>query len=207
MKKILLVIIAIVIIITVVVFLFLSSRGGQGTMVEAIEEVRGARYVEYVIHEDYLLDGAFIFYLKNMNNDSLVLSGEYVKKMLNGKWKWVNGGGHSGTHLSLPHDYDGRSIPFSHQYMRVVEDKQHKIPFPIVFGGISDPSITRLVVRDTQSGLERQVKIIMVNDVFRFYYVYLSETAGYSLDIIAYNGRNEIIYRESVDQGTQTSES
>lgn len=178
--------------------LYLFLNEGKDTIIKAIEEIKGENHVEYVIHEDYFSNGAFVYYLRTAD-DTLVLSSEYVKKTILGKWKWVFGGSHSQSHLSLVDAYSGSGMPISHQFLPVIEKRQYRIPFPVIYGGIVDPAVKRIVVRSHETGLERQAKILPVNDLFQFYYMYVTESEGAKFDILAYDGMNKILYEELID--------
>ncbi len=143
---------------------YVSIRDSKASIVEAVESIRSNHSVQVVVHEQYFNNGAFIYYLKNMNEGSPVISVEYVKSTLNGKWKWVYGGSHSSSKLSLMPDPNDHNRFISAQYLPVVEQKEHRIPHPVLYGGISDPRVTRLVVRDYITELERQVSIITVTE-------------------------------------------
>jgi len=133
-----------------------------------------------------------------MRSGSPILSAEYVKKTWTGEWRWVFGGSHSGSYMES-------GYPVSYQYLPVVAEKRYRVPYPVIYGGIFDPDITRLAVKDDQSGLERQAKIIPVDDRLRLYVVKLTEPQGTKFDLIAYNGKNEMVHAETIDGSAQSS--
>jgi len=200
MRKILVGFMILLVLIFVGIFFYFArtSHDSSDTVIEAIERIRNQGAVEYVIHEDHMEKGVYVYYLRDMNSGSPIVSVEYIRKLRNGKWKWVTGGGHTGTQLSLVNDNNGH-LPLSHQYLPIGE-KKDRIPYPLIYGGISNTNIKRLVVKDYQSGLTRQVNLIDVNYKFKFYYVYVTESQGDKFDLIAYDNGNGIIYKETLEK-------
>jgi hypothetical protein len=166
-------------------YLFISDEPSK-TVVEAIEKQRGLGSVDYIMQQHPVSQGEVIFYLSNINDDQIVVSTEYVRKTWRG-WKWIYGGGHSGSNIQLNSKLPSRN-GFSYQYIRSTEGTEiGSSPFPMIYGVILDPDITRIVVKDYMSGLDRQAKIIEIKDRFKLYYSFLDEPQGKKFEIIGYS--------------------
>lgn len=198
MKKFILSVIIILLVVTGIYVYPLLSEGNE-SMIAAIEEVRNANTVEYIIHEDRFSEGAYVYYLRGLQNESQGLAVEYVKKTWNGRWKWVYGGGHSGTYFTLANSFDQKALSFSSQFLHRTKIKEYQIPFPIVFGGIFDPAIHRVEIIDYTTGMKHQAQIVPYNQFFRMYYVYLSQSYGKKVGIVAYDHQNHVIDEETID--------
>jgi hypothetical protein len=70
----------------------------------------------------------------------------------------------------------------------------------MICGVIVNPNISRIVVRDYQTGLEKQASIIEVSEKFKLYYVFLDESQGLKFDIIAYDQNSNVIKQETINQ-------
>lgn len=170
------------------------------TAVEAINKYRGENSVNYIIHEHQVKDGEIVFYLRNINNGQIVVSYEYVRKTKRG-WKWVYGGGHSGSGLSLnnPGDFLGESL--SYQFTRDLSDTEiGDNPFPMIYGIILNPDISRVVVKDYKNEMEKQATIINIRDKFNLYYVFLDPNQGEKFDIITYSADGKELYTKTIDE-------
>ncbi|MGF7050802.1 hypothetical protein J2T13_005352 [Paenibacillus sp. DS2015] len=55
-------------------FNFITDDSYSNTPINAINKVRGENFVDYVIHEQPTLDGEVIFFLRNINDDQIVVS-------------------------------------------------------------------------------------------------------------------------------------
>lgn len=186
------------------IFNFIKDNGDYSdTPIEAVNKIRGDNSVDYVIHEHAVSDGEVIFYLRNPNDDQIVVSHEYVRKTWRG-WKYIFGGSHAGSGISLIEPDDARGDPFSYQFSRDLSDTEiGKTPFPMLHGIIMNPTIQRVVVKDYITGLERQAAIINLRDKFKLYYVFMDANQGLKFDIITYDNEGQMIYTKTIDDGIQ----
>lgn len=185
---------------------YLQEDDSSPTIVEAIEKARDDNYVSYIIREVAFKDGVVVFFIRKTQDNSIQIVSEYVKKTGKG-WKWGVGGGHSGSNLRLNStDAEAHKQSFTYQYFPITEGTEFgKSPFPMIFGVVLNPDISRMVVKDSNRGLERQAEIVEVNKNFKLYYVFLDQIQGLKFDITGYNGEGLPIDTQSIDEGANSS--
>jgi len=186
-------------------FNYITDYSYGNTPIESINKARGKNFVDYVIHEQSVLDGEIIFFLRKINDDQIVVSYEYVRKTWRG-WKWIYGGGHSGSGMSLIEPSEVLGEPITYHFSN---DQSHteigKTPFPMLHGIILNHDIKRVVVKDYKSGLERQAQIINIRDNFNLYFLFIDSNQGKKFDIITYNISGQKIYTKTIDEGLSSS--
>lgn len=202
MKKLIILILILILIIGLGIYLtsYWSNNNYSKTAIDAINKYRGEDSVNYLIHEHQVEDGELIFYLRNINDGQIVVSFEYVMKTNKG-WKWVNGGGHSGSGVSLDNPNDALGKPITNQFagdLRNVEDGDQS--FSMIYGIILRPNISRIVIKDYINGMEKQARIIHIRDKFNLYYVLLDSNQGQKFDIVAYSIDGKELYRETINE-------
>lgn len=187
-------------------YTYRSYDTSNATIVGAIEEMRGEDKVEYIVHEDRTPQGAFLYYLRTDGDGSPLVHSDYVEKTLFDRWKWVFGGMHGGFDLSLVDPYEEeRGVPFSSQFLPILEVEKHKLPYPVVFGGLSDPGISRVVVSDSETGSQHEATIIPYNDHFRLYFAYLNGSDLWKVKIDAFDEHGTMIDTETIEHPLQSS--
>jgi hypothetical protein len=208
LKKILLIGLLIAIcVVSYLIYILKYEKDYSPTAIEAINKVRGDSAVNYLIHEHPVEDGKVIFYLRNINDNQIVVSHEYIRKSYRG-WKWIFGGGHSGSGVSLINPSEVLGDPITYFYSNdLIEKEVGETPFPLIHGIILNPEISRVVVKDSHSGLERQATIINVRDKFNLYYVFLDSNQGEKFDIKLFDREGHELAVKTIDENPQISSS
>ncbi|MBB6634898.1 hypothetical protein [Cohnella thailandensis] len=200
-----------------------EKEASSPTAVEAIERVRDD-YLDYVVHEEAVDGGKVVFYL-HYHDNGFVLQADYAKKTRYG-WKYVFGGGFGGSGMErqegaqpMPEDPDRAKesyLNLLHMYIpSTVGTEFGRTPFPMYMGAILDPEVTSVVVTSVEDGLEKQAKIVTVDDYFRIYFVFLDESQGLKLKVTTYDGDGRKLQEVERDEsashgfesGTQASAS
>jgi hypothetical protein len=204
LKRILLVIALLLICLcTYLGYLYLREDDSSKSIVEAIEKARGDNYVNYIIHQQPVNNGMMVFFLRNFNDGQIQVSSGFVKKTRQG-WKWSYGGSFGATNVRLdlsPEEAKGES--FYSSYFPSTTGTEYDSPFPMIYGVILNPDISRIVVRDYITGLERQTDVVEINKHFKLFYVLIDDAQGKNFDIIAYDHDGGILRTETIDQGLQ----
>ncbi|GAB6931098.1 hypothetical protein JCM10914A_50810 [Paenibacillus sp. JCM 10914] len=185
-------------------YAYIQDDEAKPTPVEAIEVVRGEGYVDYIIHQQPADEGEIIFFLRNIKDDNVVVNAEYVQKTRRG-WIWGFGGGFTSSdpRINLPHA-DAQYSTFSMMYLPSTKGSDMFVsPFPMVWGTSSEPGVSRVVVKDYNTGLEKQATTVKVSDLFTLFYVLIEEDQGLKFDIIAYDGNGKELAREIIDEGNR----
>jgi hypothetical protein len=136
----------------------------------------------------------------------ILIASEYVKKTRSG-WKWVTGGGHSGSNLRLDlTDAEASKQSLTNVYFPSTDGTGFgKSPFPMIFGVVLNPEISRMVIKDSNQRLERQAEIVEVNKNFKLYYVFLDPNQGKKFDITGYNESGTVVKAEAIDESVNFS--
>lgn len=179
-------------------FLHFRDGGSSDTVVEAIEKARDVGYVNYIIHEHPVQDGVVVFFLRNMNDGQISVNSEYVRRTRQG-WIWGYGGGFSGSNVRLDlTEEEARKESFQSAFFHSTEGTEFDSPFPMIYGVILNPDITRIVIKDYVKKLERQANIVEVNRNFKLFYLLLEQ--GGKFDITAYEEDGKVIKVELIDE-------
>jgi hypothetical protein len=173
---------------------------GSPTVVEAIEKIREPGYVSYMIHEHQIAAGEVAFFLRKTSSGGYTIAAEYVRKVGNG-WKWGYGGsfGASNYHPGLS-DAEARKESFTAIYLPGTEGTEFgSTPFPMYYGIILHPDISRIVVKDS-TGYEKQAQIVPVEQNFKLFYVFMDASQGTKFEITAYDPSGNIVRRVTQDE-------
>ncbi|OPA75282.1 hypothetical protein BVG16_22050 [Paenibacillus selenitireducens] len=171
----------------------LNSNYSQ-TPMEAIEKARGDNFLEHIVQQQPVSDGEVVFYLRPINNDQVVVSADYVRKTWRG-WKWVTGGGHSGSGISLVKPDMSLGEPLSYQLIIT----RAEADFRVLFGVILDPDITRVVVKGDRSRIQTPVNMIELRDHLRFYDVVLPYNLEESIELEAFDSQGRSRFTTMID--------
>ena len=178
-----------------------SSSDSSPTVIAAIEKQRGSGYVSYMIHEYAVSNGEVAFFLRNMPNGWINIGAEYVNKTSKG-WRWGIGGSFGASNIRLGlNDTEARKETFHAVYFPSSEGSGFgSSPFPMYYGVVINPDITRISVKDNMTGLEKQAEIITVERNLRLFYVFVDKAQGTKFDIIGYAVDGSIKHKETTDE-------
>lgn len=177
-----------------------GSTDSSPTAIAAIEKQRGSGYVSYMIHEHFVPDGEVAFFLRYMPNNQINIGAEYVKKMSKG-WNWGFGGSFSSSNVRLGlNDTEARKETFHVEYFPSTEGSYGNSPFPMFYGVVLNPDITRITVKDNMTGLEKQAEVIEVERNLKLFYVFVDKAQGTKFDIIGYAVDGSIKHKETTDE-------
>ena len=172
---------------------FKNLQGSSNTVVGAINNgLNGVSFgpVNYLIKELPINGGKIVFYIRNINDNQIVLDIRYVKKTLDG-WKVTSYGGEmGGSSISYhPSERAINGMPILQMYL----PKSNGVNLnPMIVGTIADPNTSEIVIKN-KSGLERQANMIKVNDAFKIFYQFVNGKVGNPYNIIAYNSEGTVI--------------
>jgi len=183
-----------IIVMTTIAFIMLryAGNGTSRTVLEAIEAVRGEGIIDYVIHERETSGGVLVFYLRMDDDGQVVTCVEFVRKVGKG-WKWVHGGGHSHSSIRMNlTDEEAGNAFFSAELSLPGGLRMDREPFPLVYGVVVHPEISRIVVEDRHTGMLRQADIVEITDKFKLYYTMLGTlqshgSQGQGWNVIGYD--------------------
>lgn len=177
-----------------------SSTDSSPTAIAAIEKQRDSGYVSYMIHEHVVPNGEVAFFLRNMPNEQINIGAEYIKKTSKGWNRGFGGGiGASKDWLGLT-DTEARKKTFHAGYLPSTEGSYGSSPFPMFYGVVLNPDITRITVKDYMTGLEKQAEIIEVEQNFKLFYVFVDKAQGTKFDIIGYTVDGSIKHKVTTDE-------
>jgi len=178
-----------------------SSSDASITAIAAIEKVRGAGFVSYMIHEHLVPGGEVAFFIRNMPNDQIDINAEYVKKTSKG-WNWGYGGGFGATNVRMGlSNTEARKETFRVEYFPSTAGSSFgSSPFPMFYGVVLNPDITRMTVKDYLTGLEKQAEIIEVERNFKLFYTFVDQAQGTKFDVIGYAADGTVIHKETTDE-------
>ncbi|AJY76489.1 hypothetical protein [Paenibacillus beijingensis] len=154
-----------------------------------------------MIHEHVVPDGEVAFFIRNMPNDRINIGAEYVKKTSKG-WNLRFGGGFGASNVTLGlSDTEARKETFHAEYFFSTEGSSYgRSPFPMFYGVVLNPDITRMTVKDYMTGLEKQAELIEVERNFRLFYVFVDKAQGTKFDIMGYAADGTIKHKETTDE-------
>ena len=183
-----------------------SNSDSSPTVIAAIEKQRGSGYVSYMIHEYAVSDGEVAFFLRNMPNNWINIGAEYVNRTSKG-WRWGFGGSFGASNIRLGlNDTEARKETFHAEYFPSTEGSGFgSSPFPMYYGVIVNPDITRITVKDKMTGLEKQAEIIAVERNFKLFYVLFDKAQGKKFDIIGYSADGSIKHKETTDEAVEAA--
>jgi hypothetical protein len=175
--------------------------GSSPSAVAAIEKQRGLGYVSYMIHEHAIPDGEIAFFIRNMPNDRINIGAEYVRKTSKG-WNlgWGGSFGASNIRLGLS-DVEAGQETFHAEYFSSTEGSEYgSSPFPMFFGVILNPDISRMTVKDYVTGMVKQAEIIEVERNLKLFYVLVDKTQGTKFDITGYAADGSVKHKKTTDE-------
>lgn len=184
---------------------FKNLQGSSNTVVGAINNgLNGVSFgpVNYLIKELPINGGKIVFYIRNINDNQIVLDIRYVKKTLDG-WKVTSYGGEmGGSSISYrPSERAINGMPILQMYL----PKSNGVNLnPMIVGTIADPNTSEIVIKN-KSGLERQANMIKVNDAFKIFYQFVNGKVGNPYNIIAYNSEGTVIKEKNLNFIAQSS--
>lgn len=204
-RQVLLISLVVICLSTIFGYFYLQDEDSSASVVEAIEKVRGDNYVDYIIHQQPVENGELVFFLRNIHDGQVQVVSEFVKKTWKG-WKWGYGGsfGASNVRLDLTQE-EAKRETFCSQYLPSTKGAEFDSPFPMIYGIVLNPDFSRIVVKDYVTGLEKQTKLVEVNENFRLFYVLLDDVQGKKFDIIAFDRFGGILHTVTIDEGFQNN--
>lgn len=144
-----------------------------------------------ILQKEFLENGVIVFHIPNIMGDDdakSTLGAEYVSHTL---WGWevsYKGGSYS----------SGISQTMYYQYF----PKTTNSPFPMVYGEITEPKITKVLVADLQNKTKQGGKIINVkkapgikNDM-RIWYALLDKSHGPTIEIDGMTANAEVLFSD-----------
>lgn len=187
-------------------YFYIQVDDSSTSVVEAIEKVRGDNYIDYIIHQQSVENGELVFFLHNINDGQIQVASEFVKKTGQG-WKWGYGGsfGASNVRIDLTREEAKRETFYS-QYFPSTKGTEFDSPFPMIYGIILNPDFSRIVVKDYVAGVEKQTKVVEVNENFRLFYVLVDDVQGKKFDIIGFDHIGGILHTETIDEEFQNNQ-
>lgn len=207
MKKIYVILLIALILLGLVGFEYTNLKDSSPTVAGAINKgLNGSSFgpVNYIIKELPVNGGEIVFYTRTINDSQIVFSTIFVKKKLNGWKATFYRGGMGGSSISdHPSAQAIQDMPILQMYLSKWKGVNVK---PMIVGTIADPSISRIVIKNS-SGLQRQATIISINDTFKIFYQFVSGKSGAPYQIIAYNSKGTVLKKVNVDQTSQSSSS
>lgn len=144
-----------------------------------------------VVHKEAIDGGVLLFIKRFYEKDGTDLQIEYVRKTWLG-WKWVMGGGYGISSSAMTRE--------AFQYMSMPKFEGIHGPFPIVFGELSNSSITNVNV--TIGGPDAGIypaRIIEFDEGQRLWFSVLPRTAAPAYGIEALNEEGAIVASKSFD--------
>ncbi|SFS53337.1 hypothetical protein [Paenibacillus sp. 453mf] len=145
---------------------------------EAVGQLRNRSLSYNVIHQELTGKGMLLFMTRpSQRGNNKNLQVEYVRKTMLG-WKWVWGGNFSNSEAS--------SKPSAVHYMSLPELQGVITPFPVVFGYILNPAITRITV-ETMDGDAYEAKLTEVGIDEQLWFVLLPSSVDVPYKINAYD--------------------
>jgi hypothetical protein len=186
----------IIIVIGLGVYQFLK-KDSTGTALEEIERSRGA--ISELLEEKEVRNGEVVFYLRQNGSRDPVLSADYVKKTFLG-WKWASGSGHT-----LPASSEINASPktdtiWSYQYITATKGTLWSdSPFPLLFGTINNPLITKVIVKSLQTGQETEAKIIPSKGIIKLWYVFIPQDQGSSYELTGLSNTGEMLSKKRMN--------
>lgn len=151
-----------------------------------------------VIHQEAVDGGVLLFTKRSDRKDGTDLGIEFVRKTWLG-WKWVYGGGYGLSALT------GQKEAIN--YMSIPRYKGIDGPFPIIYGQITDRSITGIQAAvGGDGGGEYNAKIINEGVEQRIWYVLFPGASNAPYKIEAFNGEGTVVASKTLndpaDSGT-----
>ncbi|GBG09308.1 hypothetical protein PAT3040_03952 [Paenibacillus agaridevorans] len=161
---------------------------------EAVQKFRDSN--KTVVHKEFLNGGALLFLEGFKEKGRTGLQLEFVRETWIGGWKWEMGGGygisvHPDTHLL--------------NYMSMPSNKGIKGPFPIVFGEVVNPSVSKVkVIIEGEGSDEKEAKIVDYGREQRLWYAVLPKAASTPYTIEALDEKGGIIASQTFEDQTDS---
>lgn len=157
---------------------------------DAVQKFRDNSF--HVVHRESIDGGVLLFLKRDEQNESTNLQLEYVRKTWLG-WKWAMGGGYS---ISSRTDSDEVL-----HYMRMSRFKGVDGPFPLVFGQITNSTITNIMVTFSGDGVRKyNAKIIEYGEGQKLWYVVPPSTAVAPYELEAISGEGSKVASSLIDE-------
>ncbi|WP_168122560.1 hypothetical protein [Paenibacillus sp. HB172176] len=187
-----------------VVFVVIIDREtedeGSPTVVAAIEKQYGDGYVDYLIREKLVSGGEVVFSIGDLESEQPLIEANYVKKNANG-WVWGYGGGFGASNIrpGLTDEEARETAPYFEYFPDTEGSQFGNSPFPMIYGIVTNPEITRITAKDA-SGLEKQAEKIEVERNFSLFYVFVDKEQGPLFDVIGYDADGKVLHQEKLDR-------
>ncbi|MNC19259.1 hypothetical protein D3C75_671880 [compost metagenome] len=145
-----------------------------------------------IIHRERVKGGMVLFLKRPVQKDGNNLQVEYVRKTWFG-WKWVWGGGYGIG--------GGLRDKVVLNYMSIPEVEHLSASFPLVFGDVLNPSVSRVLVKAAGKEASEYPAIIASDDQgHRIWYTFLpsSVSAPFEIEVFSDDGR-QMAHKEISD--------
>ncbi|WP_314588561.1 hypothetical protein [Paenibacillus terrigena] len=143
--------------------------------------------------------GRLIFYSRGSS-----INADFVKKSWNG-WKWGYGGGHT---IPVYKQQAGKyeHVDFSSQYFSSIRGMGMYMPYPMLFGVITNPDVAYISVLSKQTGDNFRTAILSNGrDPYRIWFLLLDEVQGKQFEISAVSSKHQILDVVELDEGSSPS--
>ncbi|MFD0618883.1 hypothetical protein ACFQZR_15575 [Paenibacillus sp. GCM10027629] len=143
--------------------------------------------------------GRLIFYSRGSS-----IYADFVKESWKG-WKWGYGGGHT---IPVYKQQAGKyeHVDFSSQYFPSIRGMGLYMPYPMLFGVITNPNVAYISVLSKQTGDNFRTAILSNGrDPYRIWFLRLDEVQGKQFEISAVSSKHQILDVVELDEGSSPS--
>jgi len=177
------------------VFIFLQDNSAASPQEAIVHRVGTGKIYE----EIDVPKGRLVFYHRGST-----INADFVKKSWKG-WKWGYGGGHTiPVFKQQAKKYE--HVDFSAQYFSSVRGMGLHMPYPMLFGVITNPDVASISVLSKQTEDNFRATILSNGrDPYRIWYLLMDEVQGTQFEISAVSSKHEILDVIAMDEESTTT--